>query len=262
MVSCERISHHTVSARSLRDPQKQPPQESLIGIYFRGEGIGNSAPMERISHHRRAADGFASLSARRSEPALAPLGALRRYASRDGHSSVSAWISSPSPSASSVGKTLSSRSGSSKGVGASSLNTGTAPASFSMTLCLWMRSGTSGRRGRECAISMTSNVAPQVGQTGGVRLRSKKALLQLRQRRFTPNSALLTEDPWLEYVPKNREAVLWKETYSISDVFPKTTKRFLGENMLDQWHVPAFGSVQIERALAPAWRSARKRLPS
>jgi hypothetical protein len=38
------------SARSLRDPQKQPPQKSLIGIGFRGEGIRNSAPIERISY--------------------------------------------------------------------------------------------------------------------------------------------------------------------------------------------------------------------
>jgi hypothetical protein len=39
---------HTVSARSLRDPQKQPLQKSLIGIDFRGEGLRKSAPIERI----------------------------------------------------------------------------------------------------------------------------------------------------------------------------------------------------------------------
>jgi hypothetical protein len=40
----------TVSARSLRDPQKRPPQKSPIGIVFCGERIGNSAPIERLSY--------------------------------------------------------------------------------------------------------------------------------------------------------------------------------------------------------------------
>jgi protein ImuB len=40
---------HTASARSLRDPQKRPPQKSQIGIDFCGEGIGNAAQIEPIS---------------------------------------------------------------------------------------------------------------------------------------------------------------------------------------------------------------------
>jgi hypothetical protein len=40
----------TPSARSLRNPQKRPPQKALIGIDFCGEGIRNAARFERISY--------------------------------------------------------------------------------------------------------------------------------------------------------------------------------------------------------------------
>jgi hypothetical protein len=39
---------YTVSARSLRDPQKRPPQKSLIGIEFLRRRNTKSVPIERI----------------------------------------------------------------------------------------------------------------------------------------------------------------------------------------------------------------------
>jgi hypothetical protein len=50
IAGCGRLRPHTVSGRSLRDPQKRPPQKPLIGIGFYGEGIRNAAPIERISY--------------------------------------------------------------------------------------------------------------------------------------------------------------------------------------------------------------------